>query len=94
MESLSGYRYKWIVFWYELLGTCLLCFSVVISGGKTFAVAGALFALNLIFGPMSGAHFNPGFSVAVYVKEIKSEHSLEMLAIYVMAEVIGALLGT
>ena len=94
MESQNGYRYKWIVACYELLGTCFLCFSVVLSGGKTFAVAGALLALTLIFDPITGAHFNPGFSVAVYVKEIKSEHSREMLAIYVSAEVIGALLGT
>ena len=93
MESPNGYRHKWMVAIYEVIGTCFLTFSVVMSG-STFAVAATLLALILICDPISGAHFNSGFSIAVYIKEGKYRYNCGMLAIYVISHIIGAFLGT
>jgi len=90
----------------ELLGTAFLLAAVVGSGimgerlaGGNAAVAllansmatGAMLAvLILIFGPVSGAHFNPAVTLAFGIRrELTWRHA----AIYIPCQVAGAFIG-
>jgi len=90
----------------ELLGTALLLAVVIgsgimaekLSGGNvgvallanTLATVGGLFILIEVFGPVSGAHFNPAVSG---VMAWRGELAWPMLAAYVVAQLLGAMLG-
>ena len=90
----------------ELLGTALLLAVVIGSGimaerlaggnvaiallANTAATVGGLYVLIEVFGPISGAHFNPAVSA---VMAFKGELSAAELVAYVVAQLIGAMLG-
>jgi glycerol uptake facilitator-like aquaporin len=90
----------------ETLGTAFLLATVVGSGimaaklaggnvaiallGNTLATGAILVVLILIFGPVSGAHMNPVVSVAM---TLRGELSPRDLSFYVVAQVIGAVIG-
>jgi glycerol uptake facilitator-like aquaporin len=90
----------------ETIGTAMLLAAIVGSGimgerlaagnvaiallANSIATGGALFALIVIFGPISGAHFNPVVTLAdawrrgVFGREVPA---------YLLAQVIGAFTG-
>jgi glycerol uptake facilitator-like aquaporin len=90
----------------ELLGTALLLAVVIgsglmaerLSGGNvavallanTLATVGGLYILIEVFGPVSGAHFNPAVSLAM---ALRGELPWARLAGYVPAQLLGAALG-
>lgn len=90
----------------ELLGTALLLAVVIgsgvmaerLSGGNvavallanTLATVGGLYVLIEVFGPVSGAHFNPAVSLAM---ALRGELPWARLIGYVPAQLIGAALG-
>lgn len=90
----------------ETLGTMLLLAVVIgsgimaerLSGGNmaiallanTLATVGGLYILIEVFGPVSGAHFNPAVSA---VMAFRGELPLALLALYVVAQLFGAMLG-
>src|ERR1700740_2461580 len=90
----------------EALGTAFLLAAVVGSGimaqklaGGNDALAllcntlptGAILAvLILVFGPLSGAHFNPAVSLAF---ALRGELSWSMAVVYILAQVFGGLVG-
>ena len=90
----------------EALGTMLLLAVVIgsgimaerLSGGNaaiallanTLATVGGLYILIEVFGPLSGAHFNPAVSA---VMVFRGELPLTLLAPYVLAQLFGAMLG-
>ncbi len=90
----------------EALGTALLLAIVVGSGvmgerlaggnaaiallGNTLATGAGLVVLITVFGPLSGAHFNPAVTMVFALKrELPAGIALE----YVAAQVCGAVLG-
>ncbi len=90
----------------EALGTCLLVATVVGSGimadtltddtalallGNTLATGAVLVVLITIFGPISGAHFNPAVSL---VFALKRDLPYRDLWLYVAAQVAGGIAGT
>ncbi len=90
----------------EFLGTLLLVATVVGSGimaqnltqdvalallGNTIPTGAILVVLITILGPISGAHFNPAVS---FVFWLRKELSGSMLMAYVIAQVLGGVLGT
>lgn len=96
----------------ELLGTCLLVSIVVGSGiaaqqlspndiglqlleNSTATVLG-LTVLILVFGPVSGAHFNPVVSAADWFLGRRSRTGLTLaeLGTYLVAQIIGAIGGS
>lgn len=90
----------------EALGTALLVAAVVgsgimaakLSGGNTaiallantLATGGALVALILAFGPVSGAHINPVVSLAMAWQH---ELSLRDAALYALVQIAGGIAG-
>ncbi len=73
----------------ELLGTFFLVLTVAMSG-NIFAIGAVLAAIIYIGAPVSGAHFNPAVSLAIWMQ--KKISSLE-LGRYVVAQMIGGLLA-
>jgi glycerol uptake facilitator-like aquaporin len=90
----------------ECLGTAFLLAGVVGSGimaaklaGGSGALAllcntlptGAILAvLILIFGPVSGAHFNPAVSIAM---ALRHELPSRIAAVYIAMQIVGGILG-
>lgn len=90
----------------EALGTAFLLATVVGSGimaeklaggnvalallGNTLPTGAILIVLILIFGPLSGAHFNPAVSVAFVLRGDLPKRSLLP---YFAAQLIGAIVG-
>src|SRR5258708_12579638 len=90
----------------EALGTALLVATVVGSGimaesltkdvalallGNTLPTGAMLVVLITIFGPISGAHFNPAVSLIFALKRELS--ACDALA-YVAAQIAGGIVGT
>jgi glycerol uptake facilitator-like aquaporin len=90
----------------EWLGTAFLLAAVVGSGIMAQKLAGGndalallcntlptgaiLTVLILVFGPLSGAHFNPAVSLAF---ALRGELAWSAAAIYIAAQVLGGLVG-
>ena len=90
----------------ETLGTAFLLATVIGSGVMAFRLAGGngaiallcntiptgaiLTVLILIFGPVSGAHFNPAVTLAFAVRR---ELQWMMAALYVGCQIVGAVIG-
>lgn len=90
----------------EVLGTGLLVAAVVGSGimgvkladgnvaiallANSLATGGALVALIITFGPISGAHFNPVVSLAMVVHE---QMTIRDALAYTVAQIAGGIAG-
>lgn len=90
----------------EALGTALLLAVVIGSGimaerlaggnaaialiANTLATVGGLYVLIEVFGPISGAHFNPAVSL---VMAHRRELSWSLVPGYIAAQLLGAMLG-
>lgn len=90
----------------EFVGTAGLLATVIGSGimaerladgnvaiallGNTIATGAMLVVLITVFGPLSGAHFNPAVTFAFMLrKEIEKNHAL----VYIVVQVAGAVTG-
>lgn len=73
----------------ELFGTCVF-FLTIWGVGQGYAIAAGLFVAILIFGPVSGGHFNSAISA---VKFISGEMAGTAAGAYIMAQLIGGLLA-
>ena len=90
----------------EFLGTLLLLATVVGSGimgvalangnaaiallANAAATAGALYVLITLFGPVSGAHFNPAVTL---VMRVHGELATREAVAYALVQVLGAVAG-
>lgn len=94
----------------EALGTAFLLATVVGSGimgeslangndavallGNTMATGAILAVLILIFGPLSGAHFNPAVTLSFLLqRQITAPHALAYVAVQVIAAVAGVVIA-
>lgn len=91
----------------ESIGTAFLLATVVGSGimaeglaggntaiallGNALSTGAILVVLITVFGPVSGAHFNPAVTVAFVVRR---EMGLPLAVSFIIAQVAGALIGT
>lgn len=90
----------------EMLGTALLVATVVGSGimaqrltgdtalallGNTIATGAILTVLIGLFGPVSGAHFNPAVTL---VMAMRRQLAPMDAVLYMLAQIAGAMLGT
>jgi len=90
----------------EFLGTALLLAVVIgsgimgerLAGGNvaialvvnTLSTVGGLYVLIEVFGPISGAHFNPAVSAVMAYRGLLPQ---KLLPLYVVAQLAGAVLG-
>jgi glycerol uptake facilitator-like aquaporin len=89
----------------EALGTALLVAAVIGSGimaqrltgdravallANTIATGGALVAILLVFGPISGAHLNPAVTVCMAAMKAQTPRSA---AAYIAAQIAGGIAG-
>lgn len=90
----------------EFFGTLMLVMTVVGSGimaanlaagndavallGNTIATGAILVVLITIFGPLSGAHFNPAVSFVVLLRK---ELALGTAVLYIAAQITGGVIG-
>ena len=94
----------------EFIGTALLLAAVVGSGimgvmlspGNTgvallanaSATAGALYVLIVLFGPISGAHFNPVVTLAMWLRgDLRPREALAYVLVQLAAAIVGVLLA-
>ncbi|PHR94333.1 MAG: aquaporin family protein [Robiginitomaculum sp.] len=94
----------------EALGTAILLAVVIGSGimaetisggntgvallGNTLATGAILVVLILMFGPISGAHFNPAVTLAFWLnKDISTAHSLLYIGVQIIAGIAGVWLA-
>lgn len=94
----------------EFIGTALLLACVVGSGimganlsqgndaiallANAGATAGILYVLIVVFGPVSGAHFNPAVTLVMRLRgEVGTRESLAYVGVQVLAAVVGVLLA-
>lgn len=90
----------------EFLGTAMLLATVVGSGimaenladgnmaiallGNTIPTGAILFVLITMFGPISGAHFNPVVTIAfAFRKEFKTKEVLPYILVQIVAGIVG-----
>lgn len=90
----------------EFLGTAMLLATVIGSGimgaklsggndalallGNTLPTGAILVVLITVFGPVSGAHFNPAVS---WVFWVRGGMSIRMALLYILVQVCGGLIG-
>ncbi|GAB3101432.1 aquaporin [Lysobacter terrae] len=94
----------------EFIGTALLLATVVGSGimgvnlaggndaiallANAGATAGVLYVLIVLFGPISGAHFNPAVTLAMRFRgEIGNGEAVAYIAVQIVAAITGVLLA-
>ena len=83
----------------EFIGTCVLvlfgCGTAVVTGGN-IAVTALAFGLSIVamayvIGNVSGCHINPAVSLAMLINK---KMSIKDFGFYVLAQVLGAFLGS
>lgn len=93
----------------EFLGTAALLCAVIGSGimaerlaggntavallANTLATVFALFVLIEIFGPVSGAHFNPAVTLVLAVRRVFAPSRKAAVPLYIAAQLAGAVAG-
>ena len=93
MEVPRGHDRKPLVALYELIGTALFVYMIVVSTGDALAVPLALFAMIVIFGGITGGHFNPAVTLGVYIHEGRFKENGLFALLIVVSQLIGSLVG-
>ena len=91
MEVEGGHKRKFTVMICEMLGTALFIYGIILTD-KAVSIPFSLFASILIFGAITGGHFNPAVSLGVYIANLtgKSEgNSFVFLMIIWLGQFLG-----
>jgi len=98
IASEGGYVNKYWCAGHELLGTAFLLLAVnwgTISGYTPQAVGLTVFAFAIVLGPVSGGHFNPAITIALFMRECRRNFFPNLLValLYISAQIVGGLIG-
>ena len=66
MEVPGGHDRKLTVVFLEMIGTSFFLYGIIMTGSPA-SVPFSLFASILLFGGITGGHFNPAVSLGVYI---------------------------
>ena len=78
---------------YELVGTAIFIYMILVSTGDAIAVPLALFSVIIIFGGITGGHFNPAVTLGVYLHEGKWKENAPFMMLIMTSQLVGSLLG-
>ena len=88
---------------YETFGTLLFTYCIIVSTANPLAAAFSLFAMILIFGSVTGGHFNPAVSLGVLIWQVFKKPSegrerdpckkLILCFLVILGQCLGAVLG-
>ena len=85
---------KWLlVAAYELLGTALFVYCILTSMGNPLAAVVGLFSSIIVFGGITGGHFNPAVSIGVFLANGKYATQLLLLILIIIGQLLGAAVG-
>ena len=76
-----------------MLGTALFIYCILCSHGNPLAVVVGLFSSIIIFGGVTGGHFNPAVSLGVYLAGGKYFANFVYLIMIIIGQLIGACIG-
>ena len=93
MEVPGGTNRKLTVTIYEMFGTALFVYGILVSSGNAIAVPLSLFASIIIFGGITGGHFNPAVSLGVFINCENRRDKIVFLIIIMIAQCVGAFLA-
>jgi glycerol uptake facilitator-like aquaporin len=78
---------------YECIGTALITYGFMVVGESATSAISITFAMTILAWNVSGGHFNPVISVAMYISEKDFGGNIVTLIILVGSQFIGAFLG-
>ena len=95
MDFEGGNDKKFAVLAYELLGTCLFTYSILImsSSGVVGINSSMYFCLLLITWKVSGGHFNPALTVSTFIAKKNFGGNAVLLGLMIGGQVVGAFMG-
>lgn len=94
MEVPGGHQNKGLVCLYEAMGTATLLLAINwCSGANPYAIAITIFAAIVVFGSVSGAHFNPAVTIAVLIKNGNIAKDLPFAIMIIVAQIVGGFIG-
>ena len=96
METKLGHNRKLIVALYEAMGTGLFTYCILVSTADAIAASLSLFAMIIIFGPVTGGHFNPAVTLGVALWQIFKGNvisTLIMSVLIIAGQLVGAVAG-
>lgn len=85
IEKRSIFMKKYFV---EAVGTFFLVLTIGLSQGNPFAVGGILVTMIYMGGYISGGHYNPAVSLAVY---IRGKLDRQTTVFYIISQLLGSL---
>ena len=92
MEVKGGKDNKLVVCLYEIMGTALLLLTI--NWGTPEAIAGMIFIGTVLFGPISGGHFNPAVTIGVLITQDDALADNIVFALMIMvSEITGGFIG-
>ena len=78
------------VFLWEFLGTFVLVLGVNFSHGYTLVVMAGIFQACIVTCRGTGAHFNMGLTMAIYIEQWKFKQQFKVFLVYHLAEFLGS----
>ena len=92
MEVAGAEKRVFLVFAYEAIGTMLFVYSILLTANPV-SIAFSLFASIVLFGAVTGGHFNPAVTLGVYISEGQWRKNAFWLATVIVAQVLGGFLA-
>ena len=92
MEVQGGKDRKCTVMLCEMLGTALFVYAIILTD-RAATIPISLFASILIFGGITGGHFNPAVTLAVYISEEDRAGTLSFMLLIWLGQFLGGALS-
>ena len=81
-----------LVCFYEAVGTMLFVYAIELTNNP-ISIAFSLFSSILLFGAITGGHFNPAVTFAFIFRRDKNKMNYLLALSYMMAQALGAFTG-